>query len=179
METRVVNVREQSVSRALDDRRLLVAGPPRHCDAEELERVDTDAAILECGPDRNVNGNACFQSGCFFTCAVRRQIWPSPERTCQNSLTVAAGIGGDGDARVCMEDLRLLPSTVPRTPGRLSVFGVTSRTLALTSVRLALIPRAASYCSRVGRERCGTMRNELSALFERESCARSSADQSS
>src|SRR3990172_7333458 len=54
----------------LDDGRLMVAGPPRHRDAEELERVDTGAAILECGPDRDVDGNACFQSGCLFTCAV-------------------------------------------------------------------------------------------------------------
>ena len=60
----------------LDDRRFLVAGPSRHCDAEELERVDTGAAILECRPDGNVDGNASPQNGRLLTSAVSSPYLP-------------------------------------------------------------------------------------------------------
>src|SRR5215211_49501 len=54
----------------LDERRLRVAGPARHGYAQELERVDAGAAVLERGPDRNVDGNARFQVRYLFTGAV-------------------------------------------------------------------------------------------------------------
>jgi len=62
--------------RPLDDRRFLVAGPARHCDAEELERVDTGAAILECRPDGNVDGNASPENGRLLTSAVSSPYLP-------------------------------------------------------------------------------------------------------
>ena len=62
--------------RPLDDRRFLVAGPARHCDAEELERVDTGAAILECRPNGNVDGNASPQNGRLLTSAVSSPYLP-------------------------------------------------------------------------------------------------------
>src|SRR4029453_4687032 len=62
--------------RPLDDRRFLVTGPARHRDAEELERVDTGAAILECRPDGNVDGNASSQNGRLLTSAVTSPYLP-------------------------------------------------------------------------------------------------------
>jgi hypothetical protein len=57
--------------------------------------------------------------------------------------------------------------------GQNVVYGQKRRLLA------ELIRRALSYRSLARRQSCGTIQRELSALFERESCARSSADQSS
>src|SRR6266478_6155232 len=60
----------------LDDGRFLVAGPARHCDAEELEGVDTGAAILECRADGNVDGNASPQNGRLLTSAISTPYFP-------------------------------------------------------------------------------------------------------
>ncbi len=137
--------------RPLDDRRFLIAGPARHCDAEELERVDTGAAILECRPNGNVDGNASSQNGRLLTSAVSSPDLPlarenMPElahrgvdgrpihltwRTVEwIMLPVSPSIryrisapagerasGVEGNERVCMENLRVLPSIIPtRTP---------------------------------------------------------------
>jgi hypothetical protein len=77
--------------RPLDEGRFLVATPAQHRDADELERADTGAAILECRPDGDLDGDAFDQEPDLRPC--RR-----------------AAIGAEGNLRVCMENLRVVPA---------------------------------------------------------------------
>src|SRR5262245_9555774 len=54
----------------VDERRLLVAGPARHRDAQESERHGTGAAVLEQGSDRDVDRDARLEDGRLLARAV-------------------------------------------------------------------------------------------------------------
>src|SRR5262249_20878562 len=61
---------ESGVPGHINERGLLVVGPARHRDAEELKRFDTGAAVLERGPDRNVDRAPRRQIGRLLAGAV-------------------------------------------------------------------------------------------------------------
>lgn len=78
--------------RAFDEGRLSIAWPRWHRDAQKAQRFRACAAVLEGGPDPDVDGHARCKAVASSPLPSRRQISPHPDRTCQNSLTVASTV---------------------------------------------------------------------------------------